>query len=113
MGPYLAHHAINPASQPILSCIPALTLPSCYAKGDAYRYASEFLDAATRICGAELALMLQRDLNALEDRGRLAIADEVMDFCRKYGDIDHPAAREIVDWLTGGYVITGEMLRTQ
>lgn len=113
MEPYLAHHAINPASQPILSCIPALTLPSCYAKGDAYRYASEFLDAATRICGAELALMLQRDLHAFEDRGRLGISDQVGEFCRKYAAFDTPAAREIIDWLTGGYVITGEMLRTQ
>ena len=113
VGPYLAHHAINPASQPILSCIPALTLPSCYAKDDAYSYSSEFLNAATNIGGAEFALMLQRDLHALEDRGRLGIADEVAEFCRKYAAVDIPAAREIIDWLTGGYAITGEMLRTQ
>ena len=109
----LRDFAINPASQPILSCIPALTLPSCYAKGDAYCYTSEFLDADTSIAGAELASMLRRDLNALEDRGLLGIGDEVAEFCRKYRAVDHPAAREIVDWLTGGYAITGEMLRTQ
>lgn len=29
----ISHHAINPASQPMLSCIPALTLPMVYVQG--------------------------------------------------------------------------------
>jgi hyaluronoglucosaminidase len=30
IGSEITHHAINPASQPVLSCIPALTLPMLY-----------------------------------------------------------------------------------
>ncbi|MBL0925657.1 MAG: beta-N-acetylglucosaminidase domain-containing protein [Sphingomonadaceae bacterium] len=109
----LAHHAINPASQPVLGCIPALTLPQSYSKADAYCYASAFMEAATTVCGSDLAAILRADLNLLEDRGLLGIGDEMVRLQRKYADIDHPAAREIVDWLTGGYAITGEMLQTQ
>jgi hyaluronoglucosaminidase len=113
IGPYVAHHAINPSSQPVLGCIPALTLPLCYSKGDAYCYTSAFLEAATIVCGSEFAAMLLEDLNWLEDRGLPNIADRLAAVQRRYAVIDHPAAREIADWLSGGYAITGEMLRTQ
>lgn len=113
IGSHLAHHAINPASQPILGCIPALTLPSCYRNDEAYRYAAAFLESATAICGADFAVTLQEDVNALEDRGLSADANELSELRRKYAAIEHPAAREIVDWLTGGYAITGEMMQTQ
>lgn len=111
--PHIAHHVINPASQPILGCIPALTLPRSYVEGDAYRYTYAFLEAATTVCGSDLTAMLQEDLNLLEDRGLSGIADKLTEVRQKYADIDHPAAREIIDWLTGGYAITGEMLQTQ
>ncbi|MBJ7388310.1 MAG: hypothetical protein JHC92_02570 [Sphingomonadaceae bacterium] len=88
-------------------------MPLCYRKGDAYLYAAAFAEAATAVCGAEFAFMLQEDLNLLEDRGLLGIADRLAEVRQKYASIDHPAAREIVDWLSGGYAITGEMLRTQ
>lgn len=113
IGPHVAHHAINPASQPILGCIPALTLPSSYAKGDAYCYAREFLAAAASVCGDEFAALLRGDLNALQDLGRAGLSDKAAELSCKYAAIEHPAAAEIVDWLTGGYAITGEMLQTQ
>ena len=31
----------------------------------------------------------------------------------RYAVIGHPTAREVVDWLDGGYAITGEALQTQ
>lgn len=113
IGRHIAHHAINPASQPVLGCIPALTLPRSYVEGDAYCYTSAFAEAATTVCGSDLAAMLQEDLNLLEDRGLSGIAHKLAEVRHKYASVDHPAAREIVDWLTGGYAITGEMLRTQ
>jgi hypothetical protein len=113
MGSHIAHHAINPASQPILSCVPALTLPLCYRGGEAYSYAAAFAEAATAVCGTDFAFLLQEDLNLLEDRGLSGIADRLAEVRQKYASVDHPAAREIVDWLSGGYAITGEMLRTQ
>lgn len=112
ISPHVAHHAINPASQAILGCIPALTLPISYKQGAAYCYTSAFLNAATEVCGSELAAMLQNDLNLLEDRGLSGI-DKMPEISEKYAAIDHPAAREVVDWLDGRYAITGEMLQTQ
>ena len=96
-----------------MSCVPALTLPLCYRKGDAYLYAAAFAEAATAVCGSDFAFMLQEDLNLLEDRGLLGIAERLAEVRQKYASVDHPAAREIVDWLSGGYAITGELLRTQ
>jgi hyaluronoglucosaminidase len=113
IGAYVSHHAINPASQPILTCIPALTLPMSYAQGDNYRYGDAFMAAATAILGRELAMMLQADLLNLHDSGLDRLSDRIAKLRARYADINHPAAREIIDWLDGGYAITGEMLQTQ
>jgi hyaluronoglucosaminidase len=113
LGKHVSHHAINPASQPILGCIPALTLPRSYALGDAYCYGDEFLSAAISVCGEELALMLQKDMLRLQESGLDRLGDGCESLSVKYSAIDHPAAREVVDWLSNGYAITGEMLQTQ
>jgi hypothetical protein len=112
-GQFVSHHAINPASQPTLSCIPALTLPMSYAEGDAYRYGAAFMTAAEAICGAELAAMLQADLLTLQDSGLDRLVERKEKLAARYAAIDHPAAREVVDWLNDGFAITGEMLQTQ
>ena len=110
---YISHHAINPASQPILGCIPALTLPMSYARGDDYRYAAAFEEATLAMCGAELAAMLRADLLTFQDSGLDCIGERGEAMRQRYAAVDHPAAREIVDWLGGGYAITGEALQTQ
>lgn len=113
-GAMLSHHAINPMSQPLLGCIPALTLPILYAQGEGYRYGAAFAEAAKTVCGEELAALLIADLLTLNDAGldRMS-ADRKAALAKKYAAFDHPAAREVVDWLAGGYAITGEMLQTQ
>jgi hyaluronoglucosaminidase len=113
LGMHVSHHAINPASQPILGCIPALTLPQSYRLGNDYRYGAAFFEAAVAIAGRELAQMLQADLLTLQDNGRDRLGERLPKLRAKYAAIDHPAAREVVDWLGGGYAITGEMLETQ
>jgi hyaluronoglucosaminidase len=113
LGQYISHHAINPASQPVLSCIPALTLPRSYAEGDDYRYGAAFSDAAAEICGSELAAMLTTDLPTLQDSGLDRLGGRRAPLHAKYASIDHPAAREVVDWIVGGYAVTGETLQTQ
>ncbi len=112
-GACVSHHAINPASQPILGCIPALTLPWVYERGSDYRYGAALAEAAAEICGADLAAMLQNDLLSLQDSGLDKIGDRREKLKARYAAIDHPAAREVVDWLDDGYAITGEMLETQ
>jgi hyaluronoglucosaminidase len=114
LAPQISHHAINPASQPILGCIPALTLPDSYRLGDDYRYAAAFLHAAKHVVGPELAAMLQADLLTLHESGLDRMSEErKTKLIAKYAALDHPAAREVVDWLASGYAITGEMLETQ
>jgi hypothetical protein len=110
----ITHHAINPASQPMLGCIPALTLPMLYEQGFDYRYGSAFVLAASRVCGPELAQRLQSDLLTLQSAGLDRLTDTVRNALRsRYALIDQPAARELIDWLDNGYAITGEMLQTQ
>ncbi|MEQ1687546.1 MAG: beta-N-acetylglucosaminidase domain-containing protein [Sphingopyxis sp.] len=113
-GKLITHHAINPMSQPRLGCIPALTLPMLYAQGPDYCYGKAFRAGAEAAVGNELAAMLQADLLTLADSGldRLSAARKAK-LVARYAAIDHPAAREVADWLNGGYAITGEMLRTQ
>jgi hyaluronoglucosaminidase len=109
----ISHHAINPALQPILGCIPALTLPMRYAQGDNYCYDEAMVTAATRVVGPQLAHMLRTDLLSFQNNGLDRIGGRTETLRAKYEAIDHPAAREVVDWLDGGYAITGEMLETQ
>lgn len=113
-GAMLSHHAINPMSQPLLGCIPALTLPMLYEQGTQYRYGSAFTEVARQVVGDGLAAMLLADLLTFNDSGLDRLSDErKAKLTTRYAAIDHPAAREVIDWLNGGYAITGEVLQTQ
>jgi hyaluronoglucosaminidase len=116
-GPAIANcigaHAINPALQPILSCIPALTLVAAYEQGDGYAYGAAFMAAASDIVGPALAAMLQADLLTLNNSGLDRLTERLPKLRARYAAIDHPGAAEVVQWLDGGYAITGEMLQTQ
>lgn len=110
----ISHHAVNPMSQPTLGCIPALTLPMAYDLGENYAYGRAFLEAAKAVCGDELAHMLQANLVLFNDSGLERLSEETKaTLTAKYESVEHPAAREVCEWLAGGYAITGEMLQTQ
>jgi hypothetical protein len=102
-------HMVNPASQPVLSRIPALTLAASYAEGEAYDYGAAFTRAAKVVLGEELGALLQPDLNRLQDTGLDRLDDAARTRLRnRYAAFDHPGAREIVDWLDGAWAITRE-----
>jgi hypothetical protein len=109
IAPYIAAHAVNPALQPVLTRIPALTLAENYAKGEDYQYGFAFARAAEAVAGAELAQRIRTDLALLQDTGldRLGTAEEGLR--ARYRDFDHPAAREILAWLDGAYRHEGEL----
>ncbi|WP_085339308.1 beta-N-acetylglucosaminidase domain-containing protein [Aquidulcibacter paucihalophilus] len=110
----ISHHAINPASQPILGCIPALTLPMIYQDGASYRYSAAFQKAANQICGQDLEEALRADLLSLQAVGLNQMPVELKTQLRsKYAAFKGDAAVEIIDWLDGGYAIKGEQLLTQ
>jgi hyaluronoglucosaminidase len=110
---HIAAHGVNPALQPTLTRIPALTLADRYRLGDAYEYGVAFHRAATEVVGAELAAMLRDDLLVLQDVGLDRLADKEPALRERYAGVDHAAAREIIAWLDGEYRITDEIVHTQ
>jgi hypothetical protein len=111
----LAGHAVNPALQPELGCIPLLTLAERYRVGDtAYAYGEAFVRACREVLGeGPLAEAVRGDLIPLQDTGLDRLGEAATALRIRYAAFDHPAAREIVDWLDGRYRITDEIVRTQ
>jgi len=108
----IAAHAVNPALQPVLGCIPALTLVESYATGADYAYGAAFRRAAAEVVGDTLAAMLLEDLLLLENAGRRDLGDRRLELRRRYAAVDHPAAREVVAWLDEAG-IAGDAVKTQ
>ena len=109
----IAGHAINPASQPLLSRIPALTLAESYKQGEAYEYRVAFARAARTVLGDALAERVGRDILSLQDRGLDRLGERRALLRERYAAFDHPAAREIVAWLDGQWNVTDELVQTQ
>lgn len=110
---HIAAHAINPAIQARLSCLPALTLPELYAQGEDYAYGTAFAHVARAQLGPELALCLQQDIAALQDVGHERLGARAQRLRTRYEAFDHPSAREIVRWLDGSDIMTDEEVQTQ
>lgn len=110
IGAHITAHAVNPALQPTLTRIPALTLADSYRLGEAYEYGRAFEKAAITVLGAELARTVQGHLSLLQDTGLHQMGDAVDRLKARYADIDHPGAREITAFLNGDYVVTREMM---
>jgi hypothetical protein len=114
MGAHVVAHGINPMSQPTLNRIPTLSLVDAYAQGEAYQYGVALAAAAGKVLGVELARSVVNDLLVLNDSGLDRLTPSASEKLRvRYAAFDHPAAREIVDWLDGGYRITQEIMDTQ
>ncbi len=109
---HVAAHAINPALQPHLSMIPALTLADSYREGDRYSYMSAFRKAAPTIMGDERARLLENDLLSLQDAGLDHLGDRAARLRARWSAHAHPAAQEITAWLDGAYAITPEDMLT-
>ncbi|OZB17550.1 MAG: hyaluronidase, partial [Marinobacter sp. 34-60-7] len=85
-----------------------------YRLGTDYQYGQAFIYAAREVLGVALAEQIQRDLLVLQDAGLRRISDEKKQaLMRTYDGFDHPAAQEILRWLSGDYQVTDEMVATQ
>lgn len=110
----IAAHGVNPASQPLLSRIPMLTLAAFYRDGERYDADTAFRVAAAEVAGPDLAAMIGEDLAGFQDKGLDALTDkETAALRNRYAAVDHPCAREIVAWLDGRWRITNEIVQTQ
>lgn len=103
-------HAINVALQPVLSRIPALTLPDSYRLGEEYRYGEAFLQASIEVLGETLGTRVWEDVLALQDVGLERLGERAGELRSRYEGVDHPGAREIVAWLDGRWRVTDEVL---
>ncbi|MBU1376438.1 MAG: beta-N-acetylglucosaminidase domain-containing protein [Alphaproteobacteria bacterium] len=114
IAPHIAAHAVNPASQAVLSRIPALTLAESYSLGDHYQYLAAFQRAAQAVLDPDLADGVERTLLLLEDAGLDGItAEQKSRLHARFSAFDHPAAREILAWLDGAFAIGADELQTQ
>lgn len=109
----IAAHGINPALQPTLTRIPALTLAESYRRGDAYQYGAALRRAAVEVMGETLGRKVWEDLLTLQDIGLDRLGEREAMLRERYGTSDHPGAREIIAWLDGAYRITDEIVQTQ
>ncbi len=113
IAPQIAAHGINPASQPLLSRIPLLTLAESYRAGDSYDYLAAFQRAAREILGEDLAARVARDVLTLQDRGLDRLGERKAALQARYAAFAHPAAREICLWLEGYWTVGEELVQTQ
>lgn len=111
IGAHLAAHGVNPALQPALSCIPMMTLHASYVEGDDYEYMAAFKRAADAVLGPELAGIVQRRLNTLQDAGLDRIEASAREKLKaRLAPFDNEGAREILAWLGGAYAVTTDMM---
>jgi hypothetical protein len=69
-------HAINPALQPTLTCLPAITLAASYHQGEDYDYRAATRQAAKVVLGDALGARVCEDLALLEDTGLDHLSDQ-------------------------------------
>lgn len=112
-GEEIAAHGINPALQPTLTRIPALTLAESYRLGGDYAYGAATTRAAAEVLGEELGRKVREDVLTLQDVGLDRLGEKKAALRERYAGVDHPGAREIVAWLDGAYRITDEIVQTQ
>jgi hypothetical protein len=113
IGRHIAAHGINPASQPVLSRIPALTLADSYKFGDGYDYGVSLKKSVRSVLGPELGEQVRRDLVVLQDRGLDRMDRRRVTLRDTYRGFDHPAAEEILSWLDGHWTVFDGSAQTQ
>lgn len=113
MGDHIAAHGINPALQPTLGLIPAVTLSDSYRLGSTYEYSASFKHACAEVLGDDLGTMVREDLLTLQDIGLDRLGEKEQTLRPRYAGVDHPGAKEIIAWLDGEYRITDEIVQTQ
>lgn len=97
-------HFVNPMNQCRLSWFPLATLPRLYADGTAYDPVQALEQAAREIAGGTAGALLLEDREELQSVGLRAMSDARRTrLLARYRALDLPWAREIVDWLEGGY----------
>ena len=108
---WCAGHLANPMNQPWLSRLPLASLAQSYRARDHYDADAFWRDATETLTGPQLGSLLRRDVQLFQNGGLdLIDADERARLCAEYARIEHPAARELCDWLNEFYQFDPECL---
>ena len=113
MQDLISAHGINPALQPTLTRIPALTLVESYRAGDRYEYGDAMRRAAIEVMGEQLGQRVYEDVLTLQDIGLDRLGPKADTLRERYAGFDNPGAREIIAWLDGEYRITDAIIQAQ
>jgi hypothetical protein len=62
--------------------------------------------------GDSLGERVREDLLTLQDIGLDRLGEKEKMLRERYTGVDHPGAREIIEWLDGAYRITDEIVQT-
>ncbi len=104
LGEVISAHFVNPAMQPVLTRIPAIALAMQYRLRGATKTTVQPIDAARAVVGDALARQLVHDIEWLQFKGITQLSQQVADkdiLIETYRRFDHPAAKEILQWLDG------------
>ncbi|MCH2074490.1 MAG: protein O-GlcNAcase [Puniceicoccaceae bacterium] len=107
MAVHIDRHLINPALQPHLTLIPALTLVESYNLGDAYCYMEATKKAAVQVLGESLAQKVMSNLTALNDTGRDRLGDRLAELKEIFSEFQQVAADDLLLWLNGYWHMSG------
>jgi hyaluronoglucosaminidase len=110
---HVASHGVNPALQPVLSRIAAVSLARSYQLSDEYQYLAVFREAALEVLGDTIGQRVYEDVLILQDIGLDRLGEKESYLRERYQGEGNEGAREIVEWLDGGYRITDEIVQAQ
>lgn len=111
LAQWCAGHFANPMNQPLLSQLPLASLAASYAQGDAYDFASCWVQQLRTMDDRELAQLLARDAESFQMAGLDALdADRRARLAADYRRLHNPAAREVADWLDERYAFDPDCL---
>jgi len=107
--------AINPMNQPWLSRIPlnamAQGMKGKNDMGEKQTRSQLTQRSIRKLFPAELAENLCRDWQSFQDSGLDGLSEqEKTKLLEVYGQLTHPAAKEVTRWLTGEYLVSKDIL---
>lgn len=104
-------HLANPMNQAFLSQLPLASLAQSYRLRDSYDPDEFWRTAADSLIGKTFAQLLRRDVDLFQHQGLDALSQsERTRLVEDYQRIAHPAAVELIDWLSEGYRFDPECL---
>lgn len=120
LADHLTGHAVNPMVQPLLSTLPAVTLPLIYAGKSEEEINRAYLDQARELFGSIFAMIIKYDnFNLLTRVGLKDMTEKDKIKFIEFSKVnDQPALQEIADFIKGSQrfdqaIINGTHIITQ